>query len=212
MLFPSDLVNVKKGVNRMDKIHGVAINDYNGSVSYKIDGKRKKIKSYTVWKNMLDRCYCDKFQEKKKTYLGSKVSQNWLSFSNFKEWFDNNYPAELTEYIKFDLDKDLLSNDEKIYSEKTCVFLPKKINLFLTNKKSKSGEYSTGVNFREDRGKFVSGISDFNTGKRINLGYFDKCEEAEEAYEKAREYMAMLAKNYMKELNIYSDDIISRIK
>lgn len=196
----------------MKKINGVGINDYEGKVSCLVGGKKRFLKSYDVWRNMLKRCYSSEYQEKYPTYKGCKVSQEWLIYSNFKEWFDENYPLELSEEIKFDLDKDLLGGGSKVYSYKTCVFIPQKINKFLSNVYKNNTSGYIGVVLHKRSGRFQSQIRDFETGKKKYLGSFMDPVEASGTYITARKYMALLAKNYMRDLNIYSEDIISKIK
>ena len=47
----------------------------------------------------------------------------------------------------FHLDKDLLSKGNKVYSESTCVFIPKDINLLLTKSTASRGEHLIGVHW-----------------------------------------------------------------
>lgn len=196
----------------MKTVFGVGVNDYKGTVTYYKEGKQRKVKSYSVWQCMIQRCYDEKFQEKNTTYKGCAVSVEWLLYSNFKKWFDENYPSELSEEISFALDKDLISDGNKVYSEKTCVFLPAKINSFLTNKQQNNKTDYTGVSFNKTKGKFIAQISDFETSKRKAIGNFKTPIEAYEAYKISRRYMATLAKEYMRGLGIYSEDIILKIK
>lgn len=196
----------------MKKVHGIGINDYEGTVSYVKNGKRKKIKSYATWNSMVERCYSNKFQEKQPTYKGCEVSKEWLLYSNFKKWFDNNFPFELSEEIRFEIDKDLMIKGNKIYSEKTCLFLPKKINSFLANKQNNNASGYVGVDFVKREGKFRTKIRDFNTGKQKSLGYFIDPFEASEVYAVARKYNSMLARKYMQDLGIYSYEVVNKIK
>ena len=79
-------------------IFGIGVNDYDGHV--RINGKI--IKSYDVWHSMIERCYSKKSHKKRPTYIGCKVHKEWLYFSNFKKWFDENYIEG------YELDKDIL--------------------------------------------------------------------------------------------------------
>lgn len=189
-------------------INGVGINDYGGNV--KINGKF--IKSYTTWQGMLMRCYDSKFQEKHPAYIGAIVCEEWLYYSKFKEWYDENYPKHLVDKgIKFELDKDLLSENNKIYSPSTCVFLPKKINLFLANKQANNTSGFIGVYWNKQVNKWKSDIRDFDTGKRKYLGIFTDIKQASQAYIDARAEQSEKAKQYLRELG-YNEEIISKIK
>lgn len=193
----------------MKKVFGVGINDYNGKVRI----GENKIKSYQVWQSILERCYSEKCQNKNPTYIGAAICDEWLLFSNFKRWFDTNYPDELAREldIRFEIDKDLLSGESKIYSPNTCIFLPKKVNSFMTNKKSSNSSGYIGVLWDKKREKWRAQINEFNTGKHVHLGYFVNIEDAGNVYVKAREIEAEKVKEYLRELG-YNEKIINKIK
>lgn len=193
---------------KKNKICGIAINDYEGSI--KENGK--DIKSYEVWKSMIKRCYNVDYQEKHPAYKNCKVCDEWLYYSNFKIWFDNNYRWDLyNQGIVVELDKDLLRQDEKIYSPLTCIFLPKSINSFIIRKKNNNSSGHIGVSWNKQKKKWVAGTVDFYTKQRINLGLFEDISDAILAYTLARQQQAEKVKIYMKSLG-YSDDIINKIE
>lgn len=99
-------------------VAGVGINDYEGKVA--INGK--EIKSYQAWRNMISRCYCNNTRNRYKTYEDCEVSDEWKYFSNFKKWFDEHHIEG------YDLDKDLLIPNNRIYSAETCIFVPHRLN------------------------------------------------------------------------------------
>jgi hypothetical protein len=84
--------------------------------------KRKPTKSYGTWIGMLRRCYSEKSLIRRPTYKNVSVCEKWLNFQNFAQWFEENYIEGL------DLDKDLLSGNNKIYSPETCCFLSNEEN------------------------------------------------------------------------------------
>lgn len=53
-----------------------------------IDGKQ--IKEYKLWTSMLQRCYSKTFQDKNPTYIDCKVCDEWLKFSNFYSYCQQN--------------------------------------------------------------------------------------------------------------------------
>lgn len=141
--------------NKTNFICNVGTNDYKGSTS--VNGKR--IKSYQTWMNMLERCYSVKQQIKRPTYVECYVCDEWLSFSNFKVWFDNNYVEG------FHLDKDILVEGNKVYSPEFCRFVPVYLNSLLTDHRNARGEFPVGVSERKP---------DTKTGK-VNSTYLAQC-------------------------------------
>lgn len=196
----------------MVKICGIGINDYDGKVTYVKNGKKKIKKSYQVWNSMIKRCYSEKLQKRQPTYKGCKVSKEWLSYCNFKKWYDKNYPRELAKNIKFELDKDLLIFGNLLYSEKTCIFLPKIINSFMTNNQKNNTSGCVGVSVKKNRKYFEANISEFGKSNTKYLGTFKTLEDASNAYKKSRDCMSFLARNYMANLGIYSCEVIDKIK
>ena len=188
--------------------YGVGINDFEGQVN--INGRN--IKSYQVWRNMLERCYNTKLHTKRPTYIGCTVCEEWLYFSNFKKWFDENYRWDLDEKgLKPSLDKDLLVDGNKIYSPATCIFIPSKVNGFMTNKQLNNASGYTGVGFFKIANKWRVQIKDFNTNKNKHIGLFDDIEVAIKEYKLARESEVEKCREYMRNLG-YDDKIISKIK
>ena len=190
---------------------GIGINDYDGSI--KIDGRA--IKSYKIWMAMLGRCYSTK--DKKYHQYGAKgvkVCDEWLYFSNFKKWFDENYRYDLVEQgIKIALDKDLMSDGSKIYSPTTCIFLPERANSFISTSelhKNNTSGYIGVYWFKRDN-KWKAQITKCDTGKVTHLGYFDNIEDAHKSYQSARKIEVIKIKEYLKKLG-YDESIVSRIK
>ncbi|QXO12766.1 hypothetical protein pEaSNUABM49_00553 [Erwinia phage pEa_SNUABM_49] len=93
---------------------------------------------YKTWHNMLKRCYSAKYQEQRPTYKGTTVSDEWLLFSNFEKWCDCKF---IVGYV---LDKDFIAGDLKIYSPKTCAFIPKELNTSILER-DYSSAYPLGV-------------------------------------------------------------------
>ena len=164
-------------------VRGKGFNDKTRPVF--VDGKN--VKEYALWQSMLIRCFSEKLQTHKPTYKGCNVSDNFLNYSYFYDWCQ-----EQTGFGKVDdkgrswcLDKDLLFVGNKTYSETACVFVPQEINSFFTDSGNTRGEYPVGVIFNKQAGKFQAYCA--VNSKRQHLGYFNTPEEAFAAYKPFKE-------------------------
>ena len=140
-------------------------------------------KDYTLWCNMLKRCYSDGFKKKRPTYEGCEVSEKFKNYEYFYEWCNRQIGFGNEGWH---LDKDLLVKGNKVYSEETCIFIPKDINLLLTKRTALRGEYLIGVCWHKRDKVFVATVNK-NRGKRENLGSFKTELEAFNAYKTAKE-------------------------
>ena len=166
----------------------------------KVDGKHTT--EYGTWKNMLRRCYSEKGRHKFQSYDDCTVSENFKKYSYFYEWVNKQVGFNTVDDMGniFQLDKDLLSKGNKIYSETTCVFLPLEINIALAIKDSKHKKFHVGV--RKNRNKYE--VTCCINSKSTYLGLFKTEIEAFNAYKEAKE-------NYLKELaNKWKDKIDPR--
>ena len=172
-------------------VFGVNDNTYPAKVGGKIT------KEYDLWKNMLRRCFSDKYQFKQPTYIGCNVSDNFLNYTYFHEWCH--------KQIGFDkcgwqLDKDILIRGNKTYGESTCVFAPKEINMFFVDSGATRGKYPVGVSFHKSVGKYEAKC--LVNGKRKFLGYFDTPEAAFLAYKPFKEALCkQLALKWQSEID-----------
>ena len=147
----------------------------------KINGKY--VKEYQLWKDMLKRCYGEKRHLRHPTYKDCEVSDNFKSFEYFYEWCQNQIGFNNKGWH---LDKDLLIKGNKIYSENTCIFIPKDINLLLTKSTSSRGEHLIGVCWSKTSKAFVAQVGK-SKGKQEYLGLFNTELEAFNAYKKTKE-------------------------
>ena len=144
-------------------------------------------KEYTLWRDMLKRCYSDTSKKRNPTYEGCDVSNNFKSYEYFYEWchkqigFGNDGNGN-----PFQLDKDLLVKGNRVYSESTCVFIPSEINSLLTKCTASRGKHLIGVSWHKTRKAFVATVNK-SKGKREHLGYFKTEIEAFNAYKQAKE-------------------------
>ena len=168
---------------------GFGINDADYVVQKKetieVNGVRKRklvwmCPFYQTWVDMLKRCYSAKLQERQPTYKGCSVSDEWLTFSVFKSWMEEQ------DWECRQLDKDLLFEGNKVYSKKTCVFVTQAVNSFTIDSGATRGEYKIGVYWNKAAGKFKSQCNNPFTNKSEHLGYFT-CElEAHQAWLKRK--------------------------
>ena len=147
------IYNIKSGKVRdksLATVQGV------GVFGNKILSSENDKKKYELWVGILQRC-CDKRSLlKRPTYDGCSISENFKSFEYFSQWCDNQIGFGVKD---FQLDKDILSVLNKIYSEHTCVFIPREINMFFVINKKHRGNYPIGVSYCKRSCKFKSTYS-----------------------------------------------------
>ena len=153
-----------------------------------------KSKSYSYWHSMVRRCYSTVYQQRKPTYNGCEVCEDWKDFQKFSIWFDVNYP-----YTNVDcqLDKDLLG-DGKYYSPDTAVFVSSKVNTFINDSGKSRGDYMIGVSYTPYCNKnnpYIANCQNpFNKSNRGYIGYYPTELEAHKAWQaKKHEYACQLA-------------------
>lgn len=173
---------------------GMGINDLPGQSYYKdtVTGKSLPQPAYVSWNAMLHRAYGEKLHARAPTYIGCTVHPDWLSFSVFKAWFDQNYIPGWC------LDKDLIHPGNKVYGPEHCRYVPPYINLIVTDSRATRGLWPLGVT------KQARGIS-FQAscradGEQIRLGSFDCPMSAHKAWqEKKADVIDATLQRYMKE-------------
>jgi len=159
-------------------VYGVGVNDWVGNVN--VGGKL--IMEYQLWKNMLKRCFDEKYKQKYPTYQGVTCSKDWLSMTKFIEDVSKMKGYGL---IGWQLDKDILQKGNKLYSKDTCCFVPAEVNNLLIKSDRIRGEWPVGVNFHKATGRFRAYLA--INGKVKHLGLFTTPEEAFQAYKTAKE-------------------------
>ena len=132
---------------------------------------------------MLVRCYSNAYKKRQPTYEGCEVSDKFKSYEYFYEWCHSQIGFGNEGWH---LDKDLLVKGNKVYSEKTCVFLPNEINSLLTRREALRGKHLIGVYWCNTKKAFVAQVNK-NKGKQEHLGLFTTEIEAFNAYKKAKE-------------------------
>lgn len=123
-------------------VQGVGVNDTGGTVSWFDEkGKQKHCPYYAVWVHMLERCYSKHHKDKYPTYKDVTCCEEWLTFSNFKSWM------EQQDWKGKHLDKDLLVYKNKVYSPEACVFLEPNLNSMLSSHLKSSKKLPAGVHY-----------------------------------------------------------------
>lgn len=152
-----------------------------------VDCDGKVLRSYTIWKAIIERCYSDVIHRKNNTYKNCSVDISWAFYSNFKKFYDENYREG------YEIDKDIITPGNKVYSPEHCRFVPPLINRLAFRLSSKG--------YVESAGKFRAYIN--IKGKRKFLGSFLNSKDAHSAYACARElYIKKVAAKY------YNDQLI----
>ena len=195
------LHNVKNGSVKdrfSPSVYGVGIiGDCVGMVN------KKHTLEYHLWQSALERCYSEKFQQKRPTYKGCTFSDNFKQYPYFKEWCNKQvgFNSKDDKGKPFHLDKDILVKGNKLYSEDTCCFVPNEINNLFTNFSNNKREYPRGVFYNEGNSKFCSQLSKQN--RITKLGYF-MCEiEAFQAYKQAKEsYIKEVAEKWRDKIDV----------
>ena len=182
---------------------GVVGNKYPSEVN------RVKTKEYVLWTHMLQRCCSDFYKNKYPTYEGCEVSDKFKSYKYFYEWchkqigFDNQ---------GWHLDKDLLIKGNKIYSEDTCVFIPREINLLLVKREASRGEHLIGVHWCNTKKAFVAQVNK-NKGGSEWLGSFNTEIEAFNTYKTAKEaFIKEQANNWKDKIDERAYDALMNYK
>ena len=166
------------------KVLGVA--NYDGSSDDNTIIKHK-------WNSMINRCYNPKATSRRPTYQECSVCDEWLTFSNFKKWFEDPTNGYQEGYH---LDKDILVKGNCEYAPNKCCFVPQEINSLVTNCRKKRGVYPIGVS--KSRNTYLAHLSYYST--QFCIGSFKNPEDAFQAYKVAKEqYIKELAEKYFQE-------------
>lgn len=166
---------------------------------FKIDGKWVPSKLFTHsplnyeiihslsgqrWNGIEKRCKIGGHEQRKHpNYIGSQ--NKFRDFQEFVEWSQGEVGYQMFEENgnAWCLDKDILGNRSKVYSPETCMFIPNRVNVFLTLRTRFRGEYPLGVTWKVKNNKFESQIT-YNGNNY--LGLFSDPMEAHRAWQLAK--------------------------
>jgi len=188
-------------------VQGIGINDK--TYTTRKDGKF--LKEYSVWQDMLLRC-TEKFQDKHPTYKGVSCSENFINYSFFYEWCQEQrgFGNRDVNNRSWQLDKDLLIKHNKVYSEDNCVFIPQRINLLFTRRDTARGEFPIGTRWNKRDKKYVAQCS-WGVNIVKYLGYFDSVKEAFTTYKVFKEQLVKdVAAEYKHQLDARVYDALMR--
>lgn len=171
-------------------VYGVGVNDSEGPVEKRsrVDGRKILLwccPFYVRWREMLARCYSEKFQQKHPSYIGCSTVEEWHLFSNFKSWMEGQpWPGN-------QIDKDVLFPGNKSYGPHTCIFISQELNKFLTDHRAARGDYPIGVSFHSVWKKFQASCSSPFSRSIEFLGYFECQNKAHEAWRQRKHQHAL---------------------
>lgn len=151
-------------------LYGVGINDAPYSVvrSEYIDGKWKQVwrcPAYAAWSHVMERSFSLKKAISQPTYKDVTCCDDWLRFTTFLEWWEENHIEG------YQLDKDILVYGNKIYSPENCLYVPRWVNQFVTERNSRRGSLPIGVSWSKKYKFYESNIS--IGGCKKFLGHFN---------------------------------------
>ena len=190
----------KISLSKRKLIYGVGIND----AKYMVEFGGSKCPYYQRWINILERCYCHKHHKKQPTYKECSIDQEWVRFSVFSSWM------KCQEWANKHLDKDLLYPGNKIYSSRTCIFIPQTLNNLLTARGRLRGKYPQGVHLHTASRRFRARC--MVDGKSKHLGLFDTPSEASKAYNEFKsKHIKEVAQQYKSNEKLY-DGLMSHAK
>lgn len=170
----------KASLSQRKPLCGVGINDAWYIVQPKIDGKHLICPFYSTWSSMLKRCYNPKYLAKHPTYIGCTVCEEWLTFSIFKLWMEEQ------DWEGLQLDKDIIIPNNKHYSPDTCVFVSSYLNSLLVDSGSTRGDFPIGVFFEKATNKYRAQCGVGKSSQK-KLGSFNTMEQAYQAYKVQKE-------------------------
>ena len=178
-------------------VYGVGVVGVNS-----ISTNQKPHQEYVFWNSMLQRCYDLAYKLKRPTYIGCTSSNNFKYYPYFKDWCNKQVGFGNKGWC---LDKDILVKGNKLYSEDTCCFIPKEVNLLFTKADRIRGKYPVGVYYDTSKThkRFSARVS--KNGKHKRFGSYLTPEEAFAVYKREKE-------KYIKEVaNKWKDQIDPRV-
>ena len=159
-------------------LYGCCYNNVDFNIMVRL-GKKEVLyqhPAYSSWKGILRRCYDDKEHIKNPSYIGCYICEAWKYFKNYLVWWKNNYIEG------FQLDKDILYPNNKLYSPETCIYIPQWLNKFVVASNRNRGDNKVGVSWDKQCEKYKARCK-MGSGKKVKtLGLFDNDTDAYNAW------------------------------
>lgn len=165
-------------------------------------GSKKDKQAHSHFTSMFERCYDMVAMEKRQTYVGCEVREDWHDFQDFAKWC---YEQKGFNEHKWQLDKDILVRGNKIYAPENCCFVPSDINALFTKRQAERGLYPIGV-YEHSPGNFRATCSNEFLGERKFSGKLRNTPE--EAFYDYKEYKEKVIKQ---RADFYKDKIDPRV-
>ena len=143
-----------------------------------VNGIRFTTRAGAYYMEMMRRCNTSLQIGKYDTYKG--CSSEFKDFQDFAGW-----ATKQVYYGLGQLDKDLLVKGNKLYSKRTCLFIPTGLNNLLTKCNKARGDLPIGVHLDEKRGYKVACAD--GSGSKTYLGYYQDAETAFSVYKTYKE-------------------------
>lgn len=153
---------------------------------------------YTRWESMISRCYSETESKDRLIYADCLVEESWRNLQNYAKW----YTEHPYRNDSWEIDKDILFKGNKVYSEDTCIFVPKYINTMFTKCNKWRGDLPLGV-YPVGKNGYKMICSDSLDGK-VSISGFKSVESAFAAYKDTKE------KIIKKVANIYKPELEPR--
>lgn len=155
--------------------------------SYTVGGVKVNTREGILWYGVKDRCYSGR----NKSYIGCSMSENFLDFQYFANWCNNQIGWNEDGWH---LDKDFLVKGNKVYSEDTCLFVPRIINTVFADITPYSSGL-TGAIWLDECKRYQARCCEF--GKQQYYGTYKTAEEAHAVWAKKKmEYVHKVAEMY----------------
>lgn len=154
----------------------------NGTTTWSVPPVRRPTQEYMSWKNLMSRVNNSGKGNflRNPSYADVSVSEDWLLFENFSNWFCNNKYYGSTDALGkiYHLDKDWKIPKNKRYSPESCLILPRAVNNFLNFSRVVCPKGFIGAFYREEDFVWQSSIKNGITNKVEWLGQYKDAETA----------------------------------
>ena len=188
-------------VMRRRTVHTHGINDVEFMTLITVNGKVVKCPIYSMWQELLRRCYSVDLIGKDPRYGNTTIDPNWHSFSVFRTWMlKQNWEGR-------EIICNLLDMDNKHFSPDTTMFIPGSLRRAIVLRARAPGAYPVGVHWDKRNMVFSAQVQ---TGTRTqSLGTYKSPRDAHLAYLVGKQDVLLrLARKYH---GVYRGGILLRV-